>query len=63
MDNPIPHDIEYFLTELTTFEADAPGAFEAYARAAATLLYNKYCVWQNSSMDVLPGATKRLNLA
>jgi len=63
VDNPIPHDIEYFLTELTTFEADAPGAFEAYARAAATLLYNKYCVWQNSSMDVLPGATKRLNLA
>jgi len=63
MDNPIPYDIEHFLTELTTFDVNAPGAFEAYARAAATLLYNKYCVWQDSSMTVLPVATSRSNLA
>lgn len=62
MDKGIPQDIEYFLTELNSFDIDSPKAFEAYARAAAELLYYKYCVWQDASMDVLPVATKKLHI-
>lgn len=54
MNELIPYDIEYFLTELNTFPTDAPGACEAYARAVASLLYTKYCVLQSPSLRIMP---------
>jgi hypothetical protein len=53
MNNLLPRDIEGFLEDLTTFQAGVPCAFEAFARAAAGLLYDKYFVIQDASLEVL----------
>lgn len=54
MESIIPHDIECFLMELGTLRIETPGAYEAFARAAADILYTKYCVIQNASLPVFP---------
>ena len=50
----IPNDIQYFLEEVGNFPSDTPGAFEAYVKSVGTLLYDKYCVSQNPSLQILP---------
>ena len=55
----IPDDIESFLVELGTFDAGIPGAFEEYARTAAALLYDKYCILQDASIQIMPRSSDR----
>ena len=58
MNRLIPEDIESFLFELGTFKTDVPGAYEEYARAAASLLFDKYVILREPSLQILP-ATPR----
>lgn len=55
LEKALPLEIEEFLTELATFPTAIPGACEAYARAAATLLLEKYCGMSRIHSNVLPG--------
>jgi hypothetical protein len=59
MSKLIPQDIESFLVDLSTFNADIPGAFEEYARTAAALLYDKYCILQDASIQIMPRSSDR----
>jgi hypothetical protein len=52
MSKSIPQDVENFLYTLGTCDQIAPGAFEQYARTAATLLWEKYVMFQDASIDV-----------
>ena len=54
MSKRIPQDIEDFLYTLGTCDQIAPGAFEEYARTVATLLWEKYVLFENVSTDIEP---------
>ena len=56
----IPQDIQTFLVELGTFRADIPSAFEEYARTVAALLWEKYVIFEDASIQILPGVSSRL---
>jgi hypothetical protein len=47
-------DIESFLYELGTLKENAPGSFERYSRLAAMLLYDKYCLLEDPTIQILP---------
>jgi hypothetical protein len=53
MSKLIPDDIESFLYELGTFKEDSPGSFERYGRLAATLLYDKYCLLEDPTLQIM----------
>lgn len=59
MSKSIPQDVEDFLYTLGTCDQIAPGAFEEYARTAATLLWEKYVMFDDTSVDVEPNTRHR----
>jgi hypothetical protein len=52
MSKSLPQDVEEFLYILGTFDQVVPGAFELYAKTAATLLWEKYVMFQDASIEV-----------
>lgn len=52
MSKRIPQDVEDFLYTLGTSEQIHPAAFEEYARTAATLLWEKYVMFEDGSTDI-----------
>ena len=60
MSRLIPQDIETFLHELGTLPGGAPGPFEQYAKAAAALLWEKYCILEDPSIQILPNVARRI---
>ena len=52
MSKRIPQDVEEFLYTLGTCEQIYPAAFEEYARTAATLLWEKYVMFEDASTDI-----------
>ena len=52
MNKSIPQDVEDFLYTLGMCDQIAPGAFEEYARTAATLLWEKYVMFEDASINV-----------
>jgi hypothetical protein len=59
MSKSLPQDVEAFLYALGTFEQAVPGAFEAYVKTAATLLWEKYVMFEGASMDSTPNNRHR----
>lgn len=59
MSTLIPQDIESFLYEIGTLQGSAPGAFEAYAKNAAALLWEKYVVLKDPSIQVMSNTPKQ----
>jgi hypothetical protein len=59
MSKPLPLDVEEFLYALGTFEQAVPGAFEAYAKTAATLLWEKYVMFEDALIDTTPNNRHR----
>jgi hypothetical protein len=57
MSKLIPQDIEDFLYDLGTRRDVVPDAFEEYAKTAATLLWEKYCVLEDPSIQIMPCLT------
>lgn len=53
MSRLIPADIEYFLEEAGRSPSKNSGAYEAYIRTVATLLFDKYCIIKNASIEIL----------
>ena len=53
MNKPIPRDIDDFLVTLGTFEEGDPEAFEMYAKATANLLWGKYFMLHDPSIQVM----------
>jgi hypothetical protein len=51
MSTLIPKDIESFLYELGNLQEGAPGAFELYAKTAAALLWEKYVIFEDASIQ------------
>ena len=60
MSRLIPQDIETFLYELGTLQVDVPGAFEQYAKTAAALLWEKYCILEDPSIHILHSSSQPL---
>jgi hypothetical protein len=54
MSKSIPQDVEDFLYDLGTRRDSVPGAFEEYAKTAAALLWEKYCIFQDHSIQIMP---------
>jgi len=59
MSKLIPQDIEDFLYDLGTRSDGVPGAFEEYARSVAGLMYDKYCILQDASIQIMPRHSDR----
>lgn len=59
MSKSIPQDIEDFLYTLGTCDQIVPGSFEEYARTAATLLWEKYVMFEGASIDGEPNTRHR----
>jgi hypothetical protein len=59
MSKLIPQDIEEFLYDLGTRRDGVPGAYEEYAKAAAALLWEKYVLLEDASIQILPGTSDR----
>ena len=57
MSKLIPQDIEDFLYDLGTRRDRVPDAFEEYAKAAAALLWEKYCILEDPSIQIMPCLT------
>ena len=57
MSKLIPQDIEGFLCDLGTRRDGIPGAFEEYAKTAAALLWEKYCILEDPSIQIMPCLT------
>ena len=53
MSRLIPQDIETFLYELGTLKDGTPSAFEQYVKAAAALLWEKYVIFEDASIQIL----------
>ena len=62
MSKLIPQDIEDFLYDLGTRPDDTPGGFEEYARTAAALLWEKYCILEDPSIQIMPRSSDRTPL-
>jgi hypothetical protein len=54
MSKLIPLDIEDFLYDLGTRRDGIPGTFEEYAKTAAALLWEKYCILEDPSIQIMP---------
>ena len=54
MSRLLPQDVEDFLYELATHRDGDPDAFEEYAKTAAALLWEKYCVFEDPSIQIMP---------
>jgi hypothetical protein len=50
----IPQDIEDFLYDLGTSRYGIPGAFEEYVKTVAALLWEKYCILEDPSIQIMP---------
>ncbi len=59
MSKSLPEDVEEFLYTLGTFDQVVPGAFEVYAKTAATLLWEKYVMFEEASVDTTPNTRNR----
>jgi hypothetical protein len=59
MSTLIPQDIEFFLYDIGTLQGGAPGAFEEYAKTAAALLWEKYVILEDPSIQVQRNAPKQ----
>ncbi len=57
MSKLIPQDIESFLYKLGTLEEGTPSAIEQCAKIAATLLWEKYVIFEDRSIQVLPASS------
>lgn len=54
MSKLIPQDIEDFLCDLATRGDVVPDAFEEYAKTVAALLWEKYCILKDPSIQIMP---------
>lgn len=61
MSKLIPQDIEDYLYQVGAFHEGVPCAFEEYARVVASLLYDKYCILQDASLQILPSSNQSFN--
>jgi hypothetical protein len=52
----LPSDIEYFLLKLGTMPTVNPAGYMQYARVVASLLYDKYVILGDASLEILPVA-------
>ena len=59
MSKLLPPDVEEFLYILGTFDQVVPGAFELYAKTAATLLWERYVMFEDASVDIDPNTRDR----
>lgn len=58
--NPlIPNDLESFLEALLSYRRHASVSFEEYARVGAALLYDKYVILRDASLDIWPASSGR----
>jgi hypothetical protein len=59
MSKLIPQDIEEFLYDLGTLRDGVPGAYEEYAKTVAALLWEKYVILEDASIQILPRHSDR----
>ena len=59
MSKSLPRDVEEFLYTLGTFDQVVPGAFELYAKTAATLLWEKYVMFEDDITDAAANTCHR----
>jgi hypothetical protein len=59
MSKLLPQDIEDFLYELGTFDERVPGAFQEYVKTVAALLWEKYVILQDRSIEIMPSTANR----
>ena len=59
MSKLIPQDVEDFLYDLGTRRDGSPGSFANYAKTAAGLLWDKYCILEDPSIEIMPRHSDR----
>jgi len=59
MSNRLPKDVAEFLYELGTCDQLVSGPFKEYIRTAATLLWERYVFFEDTSNDITPQACRQ----
>lgn len=54
MKHLLPSDIEDFLADIGACRDQDPLAFMTYAQTAAALLFDKYVILQDPTLDIMP---------
>lgn len=63
MSTLIPEDISSFLYELGNFQEPSPGTFEMFAKTTAALLWEKYVILEDPTIQVPPPAWYRFPIS